>query len=354
MKNKNRNVSAFLELMRSGIWGKMPDTTFFEELTEFDWLEIYMIAGKQTVLGICLKPIMDLPDRLKPPTKLLLQWVGLNRYIEAKNYKMLQVWKELDSKFTAAGITPVLFKGISVAKWYAHPMSRQSSDVDIFIPEKFNEAIQLVKSWGLKCKHKPQHDTIYYKDVLVEIHSNIINSPFKPQLHTTIKDDVFANDNPIRVTDADTYSLMLLSHAAGHFLIPGIGYRFLCDWAVFLQHNYEAINCDFVLREAKRMGMQRFVIEFTKLAEVHLGVNFKGLDQWTKGSNSKYLWNLSDELFEQGDFGAVNFQKNFHGSRIKLGWHILKSLFASRYYWPRLFWRRAPKYLYKLAFKKYE
>ena len=352
MKKKDRNVNAFLELMRSGIWGVAPNTALFEDLTEFDWLEIYMIAGKQTVLGICLKPIMELPDRLKPPTKLLLQWVGLNRYIEATNYKMLQTWKELNAMFMAAGITPVLFKGISVAKWYARPMSRQSSDIDIFIPEKFEEAIRLVKGAGLKCKHKPQHDSIVYKGIMVEIHPRIINSPFQPQLNMSLHEDVATNGVEIRVPDVNTYSLMLLSHAAGHFIIPGIGYRFLCDWAVYLKHNHEKINREYVFTEARRMGMQRFVIEFTKLAEVHLGLNFDGLSQWTNGSNVKYLWNLSDELFEQGDFGAVNFQKNYQGSRLKLGWHILKSLFASRYYWPRLFWRRAPKYLYKLIFKK--
>ena len=352
MKKKDRNESAFLELMKCGIWGTTPDLTFFEELTEFDWLEIYMIAGKQTVLGICLKAIMELPDRLKPPTKLLLQWVGLNRFIEATNYKMLQVWKELNQLFGEEGITPVMFKGMSVAKWYAHPMSRQSSDIDIFIPERFHDAIRLVNKLGLKSEHKTQHDTIIYKGISVEIHPQIINSPFKPQLKTTIHDDTVLNDTPIRVTDVNTNSLMLLSHAAGHFLIPGIGYRFLCDWAVFLKHNYQKIDREFVFREAKRMGMTRFVIEFTKLAEVQLGLEFEGIDQWTNGSSKKYLWKLSDELFEQGDFGALNFQKDYHGNKIKIGLHIIRSLLASRYYWPRLFWRRAPKYLYKLIFKR--
>ena len=353
MKKEDRNVCAFLELMKSGIWGKIPDTSLFEDLTDFDWLEIYMIAGKQTVLGICLKPIMTLPDRLKPPTKLLLQWVGLNRFIEANNYKMQQVWDEFNTKLTAKGIYPVMFKGLSVAKWYAQPMSRQSCDVDIFIPDKFDEAIRLIKDMGIKCKHKPQHDTIVYKGITLEIHPNIINSPFKPQLNMKILDDVIGNNVAVRVPDPNTTSLMLLSHAAGHFLIPGIGYRFLCDWAVFLKFNHDKIDTDYVLRESRRMGMNRFVTEFTKLAEVQLGLQFEGLEKWTDKSNRKYLYKLSDELFEQGDFGAVNFQKNNHGNKFKLGWHILRSLMASRYYWPRLFWRRAPKYLYKLIFKKF-
>lgn len=352
MKKKDRNESAFLELMRCGIWGEVPHLELFEDLTEFDWLEIYMIAGKQTVLGICVKPILALPDRLKPPTKLLLQWVGLNRFIEANNNKMLQVWKELQEKFTAVGITPVMFKGLSVAKWYAQPFSRQSSDIDIFIPDQFDKAINLLKQEGIKCSHKIQHDTILYKGVTVEIHPNVITAPYKPHVNTTIIEDNLFNGVTAKVPDYNTNSLMLLSHAAGHFILPGIGYRFLCDWAVYLKNNHTKIDCDLVFREARRMGMHRFVTEFTKLAEVQLGLQFEGLEKWTKDSHKKYLWKLSDELFEQGDFGAVNFQKNYHGNKIKMGWHILRSLFAARYYWPRLFWRRAPKYLYKLLFKK--
>ena len=351
MKNY-RNEDAFLELVRSSIWGKAPDLDFFKNLTEFDWLEIYMIAGRQTVLGICLKAIMELPNSLKPPTKLLLQWVGINRYIEANNYKIQQVWQDLNAKFEEAGIHPVVLKGMTVAKWYAHPMSRQSSDIDIFIADGFNHAIDLVKSWGLDCKHKPQHDTIVYKGVTIEIHPHIFTVPFRPKFAHSVHQETVANNLQVNVLDPNTNSLLLLSHAAGHFLIPGIGYRFLCDWAVFLKNNHEQIDRELVLREAKKMGMHRFVREFTKLAEVALSLKIPGLNKWTEGSSEKYLLKLSDELFEQGDFGAVNFQKDYKGNKFQFRVHLLKSLWATRYYWPKLFWVRAPKHICKLVFNK--
>lgn len=342
-----KNEDAFLELLRCGIWGKTPNLKFFEKLTQFDWLEIYMIAGKQTVLGICLKSIMDLPNNMKPPTKLLLQWIGVNRFIEANNRKKMQVWKELNAKLEAVGVYPVVLKGMTVSKWYAHPMSRQSSDIDIFIPEKFDKCISILNSWGFKCKHKHQHDTIVYKGVTIEIHPEIITAPYKPKMKFTIVNEAF-EDFSLRMLDVNMNSILLLSHAAGHFLIPGIGYRFLCDWAVFLKNNYEKIDCELVLKEAKRMGMSRFVTEFSELARIELGLDFPGLEIWTEGSKKKYLNRLSEELFEQGDFGAVNFQKDFKGNKFKLAWQILKSLLLSRHYWPKLFWKRAPQFMFKL------
>lgn len=339
--------SAFLELMKCGIWGTAPDLTVFQQITPSDWFEIYQIAGKQTVLGICLKPVMDLPDKLQPPTKLLMQWVGLNRYIEANSLKKIQAWKNLSSQLIAAGFTPIVFKGLSVAKWYANPLSRQFSDIDVFIPERFDELIQALKKSGIKCEHKPQHDSMVYDGVPIELHSKIITIPFQPSLKCFAVKEKITEDLVIHTSDPNTTSLVLLSHAAGHFLIPGIGYRFLCDWAVYLKHNHQHINVDLVLREVRRMGMEHFVTEFTKLAEVQLGLCFEGLNKWTEGSNEKYLRRLSDKLFENGDFGAVNFKKDYKGHTFQLGWNTVKSLSSRWYYWPKLFWRKTPIYLIK-------
>ena len=342
----NKNECAFLELMRCGLWGTNPDISFFTGLTQSDWLDIYKIAGKQTVLGICLKPVINLPDDVKPSSDLLLQWVGLCRFVEANNRHKLQVWQELNAKFTEAGYTPVVFKGFSVAKWYTNPLSRQFSDIDIYIPERFNELIQWLKSSGISNKHMRQHDVIEYKGVTVEIHSSIINVPFKPKLKYCIVKDSISNGDIIQVPDVNMYSLVLLSHAAGHFFIPGIGYRFLCDWATFLKHNHKKIDRELVFREIEGMGMSRFVTIFTKLAEIQLGLKFDGLDQWTQGANTKYLLKFSERLFEHGDFGAVKFRNHFNKDTFKYKWNAAKNLIACRYFWPKFFWRRIPLYLF--------
>ena len=347
MIQSNKHENAFLELVRCGLWGTHPNPAFFKDLTQQDWLTIYNIAGKQTVIGICLTSVMDLPDNLKPPTQLVIQWIGLNRYIEANNKKKIQVWKELDTKLTALGFRPVIFKGLSVAKWYSHPLSRQFSDIDLYIPEKFDEVIQMLKASGVECDHKPQHDTIEYKGVSIEIHSQIINVPFKPNFTCSIIEDTINGDVPIRTPDVNTHSILLLSHAADHFMIPGIGYRFLCDWAVFLKQNHNKINTALVLQEADQMGMRHFVSEFTKLAEVQLGLRFEGLIRWTEGSNEKYLERLSAHLFDHGDFGAKNFQKDLRKNTLTFGWNVTKNVCACRYYWPKLFWKKAPIYLVK-------
>ena len=347
MKQSRRIEKAFLELVKCGIWGNQPDSSLFEQCTQCDWIEIYKMAGKQTVLGICLQSILKLPETDRPQATLLLQWVGASRYIEANMLKKLAVWKELDQQWTEAGYRPVVFKGLSVAQWYANPMSRQFSDIDVYIPERFKELIKTLKSSGIECKHKPQHETIEYKGVSIEIHPSIINVPCKPKIKSEIIEERINDEMVIRIPDLNTYSLILLSHAGGHFLVPGIGYRFLCDWAVFLKKNHANIDTDLVLREVKRMGMQRFAAEFTRLAEVKLGLHFDGIEKWTEGWDETYTRKLSRSLFTNGDFGAVNFKQKKKQNPIKESWDTYKNLKACKYYWPKLYWKVAPGYQIK-------
>lgn len=347
--NETRIKEAFLELLRCGMWGRKPTERYFTGLTPNDWTAVYRMAGKQTVIGICLIPIRELPETLRPPQQVLLNWIGGGRYIEMRSRKIADTWKELNSRFEAAGIRPVLMKGISVARWYYRPELRQASDIDLYLPEKFDEAIALVHSWGIRTEHKRQHDSLVYKEVPIEIHPEIITVPFKPELTCHLTEEQ-AGSLTIRVADVHTTSLLLLSHAANHFIIPGIGYRHLCDWAVFLKHNHEKINCNLIREEARRMGMDRFVAEFTELAHTELGLTFDGIEQWTQGAQQKYTRRMSERIREQGDFGNVNFQKDFHGSKLRFGADLIAGMLKTKYYWPRLFWKKVPRFVRKLVF----
>lgn len=335
---------AFLELLRSGLWGYEPDSNCFEGLSEEDWREIFRMAGKQTVIGVCIQAVFRLPVACRPPQVVLWKWIGQNLYVEAKNRKMLQVWKEIDSLFVCEGIQPVLMKGFSVGYCYAKPLSRQAGDIDIFIPENFDKALELVRKWGYLIDHKTHHDCFDYKGIHIEMHprmviaSGQVNMECMPMFETL--DGV-----TLRVPDAHMGSLLLLSHAARHFLIGGIGYRYLCDWAAYLNYYHAYMDTEKVLHEIRKMGLSHFVAEFTEVAHRELGISFDGMDRWREGAKEKYVHRLSEELMEYGDFGAVNFKKTTDRGitdRLQMVWSIVRR----KHYWPRLFWKKFPVFIY--------
>ena len=57
-----------------------------KELSKDDWMALYKLAERHTVLGVCLAglEIMDKQGQ-KPPQPLLLQWIGVVQQVESRN-----------------------------------------------------------------------------------------------------------------------------------------------------------------------------------------------------------------------------------------------------------------------------
>lgn len=334
MDSKFKQV--FLELLRCGMEDIRPNSQLFTGLTPQDWNEVFRTVGKQTVIGVCFQAVRKLPPGFRPPQAILLPWMGQSLYIEAQSHKMLQVWQELQRRFTEAGIHPLLMKGLAVASCYARPASRQAGDIDLFVPEKYQEALRLVHQWNCETQHLPQHDSFDYQGIHIEMHPELISVPFKPRTGCRPV-AVYWNDTELPTPDVHSTCLLLLSHAAKHFLVRGVGYRHLCDWAVFLQRFHSEIDTDLVLRETRRMGMYRFAVEFTAVAHRELHLSFPGLEKWLKDSREKYVRILIDSLETSGDIAMVNRTIGTLSLSQKI--KFVKKAMARKPFWPQLFWK---------------
>lgn len=341
MDSKLKQV--FLELLRCGINDSQPDTRLFTGLTLQDWTELYQMVSKQTVIGVCFQTVRKLPPDFRPPQAILLPWMGQNLYIEAQSHKMLQVWQELQHRFAEAGIHPLLMKGLAVATCYARPASRQAGDIDFFVPERYQEALRLVHQWNCETHHLPQHDSFDYQGIHIEMHPELISVPFKPRTGCRPA-AVYWNDTELPTPDVHSTCLLLLSHAAKHFIKRGIGYRHLCDWAVFLQRFHSEIDTDLVLREARHMGMYRFVVEFTEAAHRELHLSFSGMEKWLKDSQGKYVQLLIERLEESGDIATANAAISSMNFLQRM--YFLKKVIERKSFWPQLFWRTCSKIIY--------
>lgn len=347
-----RLKNAFLELLRSGMWGTQPDAAYFSEFSETDWYAVHTIACKQAVIAVCLQAVCRLSEGFRPPSPLLLKWIGQGKYIEAQNRKIAEIWTELNEKFSTEGIYPVILKGPSFADNYAEPLSRQFGDLDLLIPDKFEKAVALVRSWSCKVKSTKEHDSFYYKGVYIELHSRI-NSfdydcklPCNPMM-ITIKGSV-----PVRIPDVNTECILLLVHAAKHLIKAGIGYRLLCDWAAFLNRNHHKINVQLVSAEINKIGIRNFVVEFTEIAFRELNLPIDKVEFGWKKSNLKYNKRLTEELFFSGDFSSIrNKILSLHSFKDKMDFYIWYKI-SRWYYWPRAFLKSLPGYLGRMIFLK--
>lgn len=76
----------FLELLKAGMWGKAPDSSFF--IDSVDWKQIYKTSMEQAVLGIIADGIELLPKEFYPSKEILTRFIMSKVQIRKQNLAM--------------------------------------------------------------------------------------------------------------------------------------------------------------------------------------------------------------------------------------------------------------------------
>ena len=143
----NNLEEIFFVLLRSAMWNTVPALP--RVVSDEEWNEIYAIAKEQTVSGIMLDAVAKLPDEQKPNIKLRLQWIMLQKAIEAQNKKMNAALTSLVKDLEQEELELYLLKGQGVAQNYAVPGHRICGDIDIYLHQhQFDQAIDYFSSKG--------------------------------------------------------------------------------------------------------------------------------------------------------------------------------------------------------------
>ena len=80
---RDKTIDVFFALMRAGLWEKEIRLLPYQDI---QWQNVYRLAAEQSVLGLVLAGLEH--SDLKPPQKLLLQWIGEVQIIEKQNKDM--------------------------------------------------------------------------------------------------------------------------------------------------------------------------------------------------------------------------------------------------------------------------
>ncbi len=295
---------AFFELLRCGVWRRVPDTACFESLGEGGWRELYRLVSEQSVAGVCYPPIEQLPTTVRPPRDLLLTWFFNAEQIQEKNRRMREAIFELTDELETAGFSPVLMKGLAAAQVYPEPLLRVTGDIDFYISERYQEAMTWLRAKGYETDYTPQHEKIHYKGFLVEFHHALLNPPMLAEAEDRFIEIHSGAGRPFRVPDVEANALLLLMHAAGHLLVNGIGFRHVCDWLLFYQQHRERLGSETFRHRLRRIGIEPFAQAITSV-----GVDCLGLDSsltWGKRGRDPFL---TDDLLRNGDCGFRMFRR---------------------------------------------
>ena len=103
-----------------------------------DWLHLFAMAQKQTLIGVCFKGIQRLPPEqtvnLSPSLKI--KWLGITANIQRRNEVLNERYVEISRLLLSEGYTSCILKGQGNAAMYGDELSklRQPGDIDVWVP----------------------------------------------------------------------------------------------------------------------------------------------------------------------------------------------------------------------------
>ena len=323
-----RPQQQFLELLRSGLWGKPADASIFQG--EIDWQSIVRIAKEQTVQVLVANGIETLPKELWPPKVAIFKLMEYKSTTVKMHHLLNSVLAKITTALNAEGIPSVLLKGQGLAQNYLIPESRICGDIDLYVGEEnIDRACEVIAGLtdepqepeeGLTGEEKHRH--VKVDGVVVEVHRKSVtthterlarlmrnwtheslNSHFNDGTLPTIN----FNQVPVTVPSANFNNIFILYHAANHMVQGGIGLRQLCDWAMFLTKHHTEINETELKSDLRRFNMIPVWKEFSRFI-----VNVLGLDptflplaprKLINTNGAKFILN---DIFATGNFGHYN------------------------------------------------
>ena len=276
----------FLELLRSGLWGKAADTTLFQK--GVDWKAVLRIATEQTVQVIVADGIETLPEELWPPKEIMIKLMMIRIKIQQMHNLLNATLNQIVEALNAENIPSVLLKGQGVARNYIKPESRSCGDIDIYIGrENFAKGCDIIRNLNKEeqtdTPESEQHMHLELNGVVIEVHkiASVINQRSKAEdfekwtNNSTIRHlDTFYENQGTRINlpDPTFNAFFILYHVVRHMFSEGVGFRQICDWSMFLHKHHQKINATELEKRLKEYRLTAIWKEFSILAHKVIGV----------------------------------------------------------------------------------
>ena len=331
-----------------------------------EWGELYKIAKKQSLVGICFAGVQKLVNQQQePPEMLYLTWMGMAAKIQQRNEVVNRQCVELQKRLESDGYRNYIMKGQSNAALYTSTSSaqvgdlqmlRQSGDIDVYLEGGLDKVLAYARTFGeVKKVNELEMSVPVFSETEVEFHYRpfIMRNPFKNAKLQKFLDNqseaCFTNRISLE-NKAESLEIMAptiafnlvhqIVHIYHHFITEGVGLRQLMDYHFVVKHEMEVEKGSSV-QEVKKvisdLGLERFASAVMWV----IGYVFDPgmLATWIQKSETT-LWKpnekdgrlLLDEILMSGNFGHTDERaKDILTSRWKAFWFVNSKTFR--------FWR---------------
>ena len=281
-----------------------------------NWQSLYPIALHQGVSAILLDAIGLLPEDVRPPKSVLLQWIGQATMMERMYARHKERIASLAELYGQQGIRMLLLKGYGCSLCYPKPEHRPTGDIDVYLFGKKDEADALIeKELGVKVHREyHKHSTFNYIGVEVENHAKFIddvshksNIRFESILMAVLdKEECLKSPIDNVLLPSPTFNaLFLLRHTGEHFASNEITLRHVLDVGTFFHRYHSKIDWALVFKVYKEERMLRFFNAIATICVDHLGMDAASFasdgKQYSYQSDISLADRILSDIFEKKD-----------------------------------------------------
>lgn len=258
-----------------------------------------------------------------------------------KTADFLQLYQHLQ----AAGVTPIVVKGIVCRSLYPNPDLRMSSDEDLLIPpEHFPQCHQAMLDFGMVLADPQQvpddaYEVAYRKPgspLYIELHKYLFPPESEAygscnQYFTNVHQDTVAltiDGVSIRTINYTDHLFYLICHAYKHFLHSGFGIRQVCDIALFANAYGSKLNWNRIFQQCKELHAEQFTAALLQIGQKYLTLDPEQAcipDCWQALQVDETP--LLEDILASGIYGSSNLSRK-HSSNMTL--HAMTGAKASQ------------------------
>ena len=281
----DKRNDCFLDIIKAALLGQK--AVLQEDLTQEDWQYLFQMAEIHKLLPLFYEAVYSIPALQAADTAFaaaIRQQVRhqvLNQTMRTSEF--LSLCKELH----AAGMRPLVVKGIICRALYPKPDHRLSADEDLLIPEEqFSMYHQVLLSNGMTTTEAEENLLTSYEipyrkaasSLYIELHKSLfppessaygdLNGFFADASERAVTETV--QGVPIGTLEYTDHLFYLICHAFKHFLHSGFGIRQVCDIVMYANAYGSFVNWASVLEHCKEIHAELFAAALFQIGRKYL------------------------------------------------------------------------------------
>lgn len=271
----NETMKLFLAILKAAL----SKTAFQGDIPEAQWPALSSMADIHKVLPLFYEAVYhsSAPAALKP---------SVRQQVIAQTMRTAD-FLQLNDHLQAAGLRPVVVKGIVCRSLYPQLDHRPSADEDLWVTQaQFDRWHQLLREFGMNTAVSPEvlstsYEVPYRKEgslLYIELHKHLF--PPESLAYGDLNrffDQAYDRAVAVQIQGHTIYTLnptdhlfYLICHAFKHFLHSGFGIRQVCDIILYANEHGKSVNWEQILQYCTSIRAEKFAAALFRIGSEYL------------------------------------------------------------------------------------